>query len=1055
MSSTFNEATRVQMPAMVHLTRLGYSYFGKISEDKKGVVYDGDTNILIQVFKSQFERLNPNHKNEFEQVFQDIKRELDYNDLGEAFYKRIKSVSPTKLIDFENISNNTFHFTSEFTCKNENEEFRPDITLFVNGLPLVYIEVKKPNNKEGIVAERNREYNQRFPNKKFRRFNNITQFMIFSNNMEYDTMGGIVPVQGVFYCTNAYKRAPFSCFREENPLNEEVAPYNKRYQYKEIDPREEYQILADFNCQVIKNHEEYKTNVGINRPTNRVLTSMCSPERLLYILRYSLAYVHKQRELKDGTIEKIDEKHIMRYQQLFATYAITDSLSNGIKSGLIWHTQGSGKTALAYYLTNILTDYYAKKDTVAQFFFIVDRIDLLDQATKEFKARGLKVSTADTKEDLLELLRKPQSAQGNTGEKEMIVVNIQRFSNDNKKVQLPEYAIKRQRIFIIDEAHRGYKPTGCFLANLFDADRDSVKLALTGTPLIGEERNSCSVFGNYIHTYYYDKSIQDGYTLKILREDIETSWKNKLQEAMSGLDKLVEKKELSKNDIISHDSYARPLIRYIIEDLIKFRQNRGDNTLGGMVICETSGQARKLFSLFDQTVYEYNQNASQKVNLRAGLILYDSDDKDTRKQVVEDFKENMTVDILIVYNMLLTGFDAPRLKRLYFGRKLKDHNLLQAITRVNRPYKDNRYGYLIDFADIKQNFEQTNEAYLKELMRFNNPDEVGINNITDTFTQVLENPDKIIADMKEIQDKLFNYATDNVEDFTTQISTIEDKQELLELKKVVTAARDMANLVRSFGSEELKEKFAQVDLPKLPLMLGELNRRIDLINIKERFNPDEKTQQIITDALANIEFRFNLVKTEEMKLISGGEELKDKYKRAIHSFTSYFDPDDPEYITLQELFIKRFKEHNFVIDSLAKFNEETKAMDEIIQRLQSLYNANKVLLKKYNDDLKFARVHKRIREENEQRSKKSESPIISSSETEIYKTLFFIKGMVDGQVYDRNDILKKDAYFESTVMNIITNSLNNLQIANKRSDRQFIQSRISKQYLDQYHAQYN
>ncbi|MGM9764016.1 MAG: type I restriction endonuclease subunit R [Candidatus Cryptobacteroides sp.] len=1055
MSSTFNEATRVQMPAMVHLTRLGYSYFGKISEDKKGVVYDGDTNILIQVFKSQFERLNPNHKNEFEQVFQDIKRELDNNDLGEAFYKRIKSVSPTKLIDFENISNNTFHFTSEFTCKNENEEFRPDITLFVNGLPLVYIEVKKPNNKEGIVAERNREYNQRFPNKKFRRFNNITQFMIFSNNMEYDTMGGIVPVQGVFYCTNAYKRAPFSCFREENPLNEEVAPYNKRYQYKEIDPREEYQILADFNCQVIKNHEEYKTNVGINRPTNRLLTSMCSPERLLYILRYSLAYVHKQRELKDGTIEKIDEKHIMRYQQLFATYAITDSLSNGIKSGLIWHTQGSGKTALAYYLTNILTDYYAKKDTVAQFFFIVDRIDLLDQATKEFKARGLKVSTADTKEDLLELLRKPQSAQGNTGEKEMIVVNIQRFSNDNKKVQLPEYAIKRQRIFIIDEAHRGYKPTGCFLANLFDADRDSVKLALTGTPLIGEERNSCSVFGNYIHTYYYDKSIQDGYTLKILREDIETSWKNKLQEAMSGLDKLVEKKELSKNDIISHDSYARPLIRYIIEDLIKFRQNRGDNTLGGMVICETSGQARKLFSLFDQTVYEYNRNASQKVNLRAGLILYDSDDKDTRKQVVEDFKENMTVDILIVYNMLLTGFDAPRLKRLYFGRKLKDHNLLQAITRVNRPYKDNRYGYLIDFADIKQNFEQTNEAYLKELMRFNNPDEVGIDNITDTFTQVLENPDKIIADMKEIQDKLFNYATDNVEDFTTQISTIEDKQELLELKKVVTAARDMANLVRSFGSEEFKEKFAQVDLPKLPLMLGELNRRIDLINIKERFNPDEKTQQIITDALANIEFRFNLVKTEEMKLISGGEELKDKYKRAIHSFTSYFDPDDPEYITLQELFIKRFKEHNFVIDSLAKFNEETKAMDEIIQRLQSLYNANKVLLKKYNDDVKFARVHKRIREENEQRSKKSESPIISSSETEIYKTLFFIKGMVDGQVYDRNDILKKDAYFESTVMNIITNSLNNLQIANKRSDRQFIQSRISKQYLDQYHAQYN
>ena len=89
-----------------------------------------------------------------------------------------------------------------------------------------------------------------------------------------------------------------------------------------------------------------------------------------------------------------------------------------------------------------------------------------------------------------------------------------------------------------------------------------------------------------------------------------------------------------------------------------------------------------------------------------------------RDKIIDDFKNNMTVDILIVFNMLLTGFDAPRLKRLYFGRKLKDHNLLQAITRVNRPYKENRYGYVIDFANIKRNFEETNEAYLKRAEPF-------------------------------------------------------------------------------------------------------------------------------------------------------------------------------------------------------------------------------------------------------------------------------------------------------------------------------------------------
>lgn len=109
-----------------------------------------------------------------------IKQELDYDDLGRSFYKRLTSVSPIKLIDFDRPSNNVFHCTGEFTCRRDGEEFRPDITLFVNGLPLVFLEVKKPNNKGGMIAESNRMNNIRFPNKKFRRFINITQLMIFS-----------------------------------------------------------------------------------------------------------------------------------------------------------------------------------------------------------------------------------------------------------------------------------------------------------------------------------------------------------------------------------------------------------------------------------------------------------------------------------------------------------------------------------------------------------------------------------------------------------------------------------------------------------------------------------------------------------------------------------------------------------------------------------------------------------------------------------------------------------------------------------------------------------
>lgn len=163
----FNEATRVQMPAMVHLTRIGYTYFGKITEDMAGTIYDPDTNILINVFKEQFVKLNPEHKGEAEQVLKTIRQELDNDDLGHSFYKRLSSVSPIRLVDFENPKNNTYHFTAEFTCKRDQDEFRPDITLFINGLPLVFVEVKKPNNHGGMVAESKRMNNQRFPNKKF------------------------------------------------------------------------------------------------------------------------------------------------------------------------------------------------------------------------------------------------------------------------------------------------------------------------------------------------------------------------------------------------------------------------------------------------------------------------------------------------------------------------------------------------------------------------------------------------------------------------------------------------------------------------------------------------------------------------------------------------------------------------------------------------------------------------------------------------------------------------------------------------------------------------
>lgn len=1070
----FNEATRVQMPAMVHLTRLGYSYFGKISEDMANKIYDPDTNILIDVFKKQFEKLNPSSKGEFGNIFRSIRQELANDDLGKFFYRRLTAVSPIKLIDFDNPLNNKFHFTAEFTCKNGQDEFRPDITLFINGLPLCFVEVKKPNNHGGIVAESKRMNLDRFPNKKYRRFINITQLMIFSNNMEYDTMGGIVPIQGAFYCTAARENAPFNCFREENPNNQQIAPFNKDYQYLEINREDEKKILSDFNCQVIHHTPEYQTNLKINTPTNRILTSMCSPERLLFLIKYGIAYVKMEKEV-DGKIESTDQKHIMRYQQMFASLAIRQQLSEGAKSGVVWHTQGSGKTALSFYLTYVLSDYYSKKDKVAKFYFIVDRIDLLEQAKQEFEARGLVVSTANTKAELMAQFRNNQAQQGASGHQEITVVNIQRFAEDKKTVDLPAYATNLQRIFIMDEAHRGYKPGGCFLANLFDADPNSIKIALTGTPLLKADCASSVVFQRYFHTYYYDRSIADGYTLKIIREDIETSYKEKLSEIYDKLETLIKKKDLKRTQIIEHDSYVGELARYIAADLTQFRKIQGDDTLGGMVICETSEQARKLYEAFKNlkdggeaktiqikmdgkewmVANAIPMTGYQKHPLNVGLILHDSDDKETRKQIIKDFKKNMTIDLLIVFNMLLTGFDAPRLKRLYFGRKLKDHNLLQALTRVNRPYKDNRYGYVIDFANIKQNFEETNEAYLRELNRFNNPDEVEGDHTTDTFSAVLESPEELIHQMQEVRQTLFDYTTNNVEEFSSEISSIEDKQVLLDLKKTLTSAKDCANIVRTFGDDKLKEAFSKLEITKLPDMLKEVQHHIDIINQKEAFSVSDETKQLINEAMQDIRFNFSKIGEEEMKMIAGGRELQDKWSTAIRKFTENTDPDDPEYITLRDAFMQRFKEHGFVVDSIAKFNQESKELDEIIERLIKLQESNNRLLKKYNGDTKFANVHKRIREENKQRLANHKPFIFSYYDNDIVTILTDIKTEIDQKVYDRNDILKKDEYFEMTVMTEIAQSLEHYPtIEANMDDFTFIQSRIARQYINQYNATY-
>jgi len=565
---SFNENTRVKIPALIHLTRLGYGYLSL--KDSK---WDPETNIFRDIFSESIKRINPDMDDaQVKRLYEDVNIALDSEDLGEKFYGMLTSTSAPRLIDFKNFDNNSFNVVTELPCINGDDEFRPDITLLINGMPLAFIEVKKPNNPEGVLAERDR-INVRFKNKKFRKFINISQLLMFSNNMEYD-VDSIEPIQGAFYSTTSRTDAIFNYFREEQDLGIDALLG------LEIDETENI-ILKDNNLITIKHSPEFQTNKNPTNPTNRLLNSLFSKERLAFLLKYGLVYVHETNGV---------EKHVMRYPQLFATKAIEKTIESGKKKGIIWHTQGSGKTALSYYNVAYLTDYFQKQHVIPKFYFIVDRIDLMDQAKKEFSSRGLIVNTVDSKEDLLKDFSRAQAIHNLAGKKEITVVNIQKFKEDADILKPSDYQIGTQRVYFLDEAHRSYNPTGSFLANLFNSDREAIIIGLTGTPLIGKDRKSVGTFGDYIHKYYYNASIADGYTLKLIREGIETSYKLQLQQALEEIETL--KGGIDKKLVYAHDKFVAPMLDYIVDDFKKSRVRLGDDSIGGMVVCDSSDQPK-------------------------------------------------------------------------------------------------------------------------------------------------------------------------------------------------------------------------------------------------------------------------------------------------------------------------------------------------------------------------------------------------------------------------------------------------------------------------------
>lgn len=931
----FSELTRVQIPAALHLMRMGYTYLPR--NGKEIAERDPDTNILVSVFKEQFLTFNNYLTDEdFERELANIKLELDQNDLGRSFFKRLQGQEGAVYIDWENPEANTFHLALEVTCQNGQDEFRPDIVVFINGLPLSYIEVKQPNairdGKTGIQSEQDRT-RYRFENRKFRRFNNITQLIALSDNLPYISGQG-QQKQGSYYGSNAYSKTKFNAFKEER----EVDFLNS------IEPLREEQIdfvLEDVKRFALKSQPEFTTNLQPDTPCNTFLSSLYQKERLLFMLRFGLAYV--EEESKEGQIQL--QKHVMRYPQYFAIRAIEETITKGVKKGVIWHTQGSGKTALAFFNIRYLTNYFSKQGIVPQFYFVVDRLDLADQAFKEFTKRGLKIKRINNSREL------NQKQDGY----DVAVVNIQKFKDDSDLTDRSGYDLNRQNIYFIDEAHRSYNERGSYLPNLYQADTNAIKIALTGTPLItykkdGKTKESHAttrdIFGDYIHKYYYNQSIDDGFTLRLMREDIETSYKDNLR----AINEEIQRGELSKEDIFAHPHYVEPMLDFILKDFNRARDLVfDDQTIGGMIVCDSSKQARELEKQLEE------RRKAGTTNLTSALILHDEGDKEEKKEKVDAYKEGK-IDLIIVYSMLLTGFDAPRLKRLYLGRKIKAHNLLQTLTRVNRPYKDYLFGYVVDFADISKEFDKTNRAYLEELNQEYDTTLTGENG-EDVFGSLFMPAEEISQKLGKTERILMDYPTSNLEFFSQSIDDIKDRKQLNELRKALESVKQYYNIARLLGYDHL---IKQIDIAQIATLLNVISRRLLTLSLIDK--PDDFSSRTLLN-LAMSETSFSFVKIAEEELRLAANDLEDLKRRVAGGIIKQRDEKDPEWVFLYEEFQRIMKKHlihgqeGYTMENIKEIQKE---YEDLFKSVEDYHTHMRRLTMNFDGDEMAARSYKHV-----------------------------------------------------------------------------------------------
>lgn len=727
---SFKEEHISQIPALQLLMKLGYKYLAPA--EALEARSNRSSNVLLEtILKKQLQEINKieykNKEFDFSETnintailaLRDLPLQDGFSAANKFFYELItlgKSLEQNvlgdkksfsfKYIDWDNPGNNVYHVTEEFEVLRSGrvDTYRPDIVLFINGIPMIVIECKSP----GLKTPVEQAIEQSLRNQ---REDGIRSLFLYSNIV----MG--IAVHQAKYATTATKKEFWSVWKEQFRTKEDENDYLLTLQQLKNAPLPDNDRTVLFKERfryVLQYFNELESQEVTVTEQDKLLFNLCRPERLLDIIYHFILFDN-------------GEKKISRYQQYFAVKFTLSRIEHILptgkrRGGVIWHTQGSGKSLTMVMLAQLIAmDTNIKNPKL---LLVTDRVDLDDQITDTFKKCGKQVKQANTGRHLVELLNDKDDA--------IITTIINKFEAAIKIAQ----PFTSNNIFVlVDEGHRSqYNNFNVYMQRVFP---NACFVAFTGTPLMKREKNTAEKFGGIIDVYSIKDAVEDKAVVPLLYEGRHNVMKvnekpldnyfDRVSEDLTEYGKASLKRKFSaKNKIVQSQSFIENTAWDISKHFVDNIQGTGfkgqlvaPNKLSALRyrdILKEIGKISVDLLISGPDMREGDTDAFEESDdkvrafYKAMIDKYGTSGKYERS-IINAFKKQEEPEIIIVVDKLLTGFDAPVNRVLYLTRNLKEHTLLQAVARVNRLAPGKDYGLIIDYYGNLENLDGALKMY--------------------------------------------------------------------------------------------------------------------------------------------------------------------------------------------------------------------------------------------------------------------------------------------------------------------------------------------------------